>query len=249
MISAFRGKRFLSARCGPTPAHKARAGRQRRYPTPSPAAPLLSLPTRSLPRFRHVPVFSWLVSKDLAAFQKAKSVEVGGASERASIQPLPEAAAPDGDPPPAPTRRCGSRLRSRLARPPSRLPAQPHAASSSAAVSPQDWGLGGTLESAAPPPPRFFFLSRLWDLAAGARRGSTESSAERRDPGTGFRGGARTELGARHPKLRFRCSSPRLGCNEGERSSPVSHACLLTPRAHQGPTAGVPLLAAPRDGS
>lgn len=89
MISAFRGKRFLSARCGPPPAHKPRAGRQRRYPTPSPAAPLLSLPTRSLPRFRHVPVFSWLVSKDLAAFQKAKSAEVGGASERASKHPAP----------------------------------------------------------------------------------------------------------------------------------------------------------------
>ena len=159
MISAFRGKRFLSARYGPPPAHKPRAGRQRRYPTPSPAAPLLSLPTRSLPRSRHVPVFSRLSPKTLPHFRKLRARRSGERANEQASSPSPRPRRPTGTLLPLPF---GG------ARPPSRLPAQPQAASSSAAVSPQeDWGLGGTLESAAPPPPRFFFLSRLWDLAAG----------------------------------------------------------------------------------
>lgn len=121
MISAFRGKRFLPARCSSPPAHKPRAGRQRRYPTPSPAAPLLSLPTRGLPRFRHVPVFSWLVSKDLAAFQKAKSAEVGGASERAS-SPSPRPRRPTGTLLPLPL---GGAAAASGVGSPGRLPASP----------------------------------------------------------------------------------------------------------------------------
>ncbi|XP_070306314.1 galactosylgalactosylxylosylprotein 3-beta-glucuronosyltransferase 2 isoform X2 [Odocoileus virginianus] len=246
MISAFRGKRFLSARCGPPPAHKPCAGSQRRYPTPSPAAPLLSLPTRGLPRFRHVPVFSWLVSKDLAAFPKAKSAEVGGASERAS-SPSPRPRRPTGTLLPLPL---GGAAAASGVGSPGRLPASPRSPTPPvAALLSLHRRTGGDAGVCSAPAPRFFFLSRLWDLAVGAGRGCTESSAERRDPGTGFRGGARTELGARHPKLRLRFSPPRLGCNEGEHSSPVPHACLPTPRAHQGPTAGVPLLAAPRDRS
>lgn len=53
---------------------------------------------------------------------------------------------------------------------------------------------GRTLESAAPPPPRFFFLSLLWDLAAGAWRGSEKR--REKDGSAGFRCGARTERGA-----------------------------------------------------
>lgn len=107
-------------------------------------------------------------------------------SERASTPP--GGRAPLGDPPPAPplaaqqpppeiargavsTGPGGEPDPSPL---PSRSPSPPVAALLSS-----HRRTGRTPESAAPPPPRFFFLSLLWDLAAGAWRGS-----EREERGT-----------------------------------------------------------------
>lgn len=181
--------------------------------------------------------FPWLVSKDLAAFQKAKQ-EVGGASERASKHPaLPAAAAPDGDPPPAPIRRCPAAF------PP---PAQPRAASSSAAaVSPQEDWAGGPL-SLQRPRPLVFLLSRLWDLLPSPERFLSRAalSEETRAQASAA---AREPSWAQDIPSRFRSSPPRLGCNEGERSSPVSHACLLTRERTKDPRLES-LLAEPRDG-
>lgn len=46
---------------------------QRRYPLPPLASLFLPLPTLGLQSFPHVHGFSWLITKDLAAFQRAKS--------------------------------------------------------------------------------------------------------------------------------------------------------------------------------
>lgn len=190
-------KALLLAAVGHTPS----------TPTPRPGArvatlclllPLLSPPNLGLPSFPHVSGSSWLVSKGLAVFQRARSAR----RLANALPPPPGARAPLGGPPPAPPPVVPQPPPLELARgavsaraggkpAPAHLPLAAPARQQQRRFPPRR--TGRTPEPAAPPPPRLFFLSQLRDLAARAWKGSEKRRARYRS--AGFRCSLPTELG------------------------------------------------------